>query len=222
MARLSPQKVVREQSPDSGESRSRTRKDTQSNVKSRAALEVYTKSAGLPAGRNQREVAPLHKIEQIKTNTKKMEENNNQLRRTIESLDENNHKIAKHVTELKRKTLQAKNDKIELLRDLATYEANFAKKSQFKDGVHDLIQKLSRQVRRIQEVNATSSATGGDPQPADDSGAPPALLGAFLRRSQLSALSADLQALQDIKRQRNPVGATDSAPPATQQNETAG
>lgn len=120
---------MRDQSLDSvesPESRGKSAKNNRSNLKGRGAFEVYSHIAGLPAGNNQREAAPQYKIEGIKMKTKKMQENNIQLRKTIENVDENNHKIAKHVTELKKKTMQAENDKVELLRDLATYEANFA------------------------------------------------------------------------------------------------
>ena len=41
------------------------------------------------------------------------------------NIDEGNIKIHKNMVEVKKKSIQANSDKIELLRDLATYEVNF-------------------------------------------------------------------------------------------------
>ena len=72
------------------------------------------------------EVAPLKKIEQIKANTKQIQANNTHYKHTIEKLDNEYLKVSKGVNNLKKMAVQASADKIELLRDLSTYEINFS------------------------------------------------------------------------------------------------
>ena len=47
----------------------------------------------------------------------------------IEALDLKNTKTAKNLVELKKKAVQAHSDRVELMRDLATYECNYGNMS---------------------------------------------------------------------------------------------
>ena len=44
----------------------------------------------------------------------------------IEALDLKNTKTGKNLVELKKKAIQANSDRVELMRDLATYECNYS------------------------------------------------------------------------------------------------
>ena len=70
-------------------------------------------------------LAPQKRIEAIKKQTQNVEKYNDQFRKMIEDRDLKYTSISKNIVELKKKAVQANSDKIELMRDLATYECNY-------------------------------------------------------------------------------------------------
>jgi len=75
--------------------------------------------------------APLMKIEAIKKNTQSMVSDNTKFKALIEKLDSKSSKTNAVIQESKKKAVQASYDRVELMRDLATYELNAANKLSF-------------------------------------------------------------------------------------------
>ena len=62
----------------------------------------------------------------------------------IEALDLKNTKTGKNLIELKKKAIQANSDKVELMRDLATYECNYSENSKQREWFFGIIDQVSK------------------------------------------------------------------------------
>ena len=62
----------------------------------------------------------------------------------IEALDKKNTQTGKNLIELKKKAIQANSDRVELMRDLATYECNYSDQSKLREWFVDIIQQVSK------------------------------------------------------------------------------
>lgn len=86
-------------------------------------------------------------IDGIKKQIDLMNKDNSRFRNMVETNDGKFTKTTKNITEIKKKSVQAKSDKKELFRDLATYESNFNERSNLD----------ARMVRILQNVQKTKT-----------------------------------------------------------------
>jgi len=86
-----------------------------------------------------KQIAPLKKIEALKQQTLNMVKDNTRYKEIVEKNDQKYHKINAGINEMKKQKVQATYDKVELLRDLATYEINFSNKMGSKSRLNTII-----------------------------------------------------------------------------------
>jgi hypothetical protein len=78
-------------------------------------------------------IAPQKVIEGIKKQIDNIKKDNEVFTSIIEKNDQKFHVTQKNTNDFKKKSLQAKSDKVELMRDLATYESNFGDRVMMKE-----------------------------------------------------------------------------------------
>ena len=86
-----------------------------------------------------RQCAPQHQIENLKKKTMELQKKQDTTRAAIHALDEMFHKKKTLQIDYQAKFQQCKADKIEIMRDLATYEVNFSRHCVFKKHMADLL-----------------------------------------------------------------------------------
>lgn len=92
---------------------------------------------------------PQKRIEDLKNQIRKVEAQNQKLKAEIESTEESTIKHTKDIAEMKKKSVQANSDKIELLRDLATYESNFGDVSGLKTRLSSILYNVQKTRHKI-------------------------------------------------------------------------
>lgn len=94
--------------------------------------------------------APQIKIEAIKKKTLDTSNNNARFKGLVEKLDSKNIKTQASIAEFKKKAIQASYDKLELMRDLATYEVSVADELSINQRMNMLKLKVNEKLSLLQ------------------------------------------------------------------------
>ena len=111
-------------------------------------LKAYSRQP-LPEAKRSTMLSPQKQIGMLRKHTSDVLYKNVVRKQAIEDLDVDHARIFKNWKELKKKTGQAQLDKVELMRDLALYEANFGASSMISDRLGEIIEKVKESKEKV-------------------------------------------------------------------------